>query len=119
MIVLLAASMARCAAPSLCPTDQELLAAVRKHGAATAEALTIEHADEDQVDFTSYQAPPAQSVSGVICGERLRSELSGDPPVINCKFKVRYAGKDSHVVVRMVQRDMWEIDKALAVTRKR
>lgn len=59
-------------------------------------------------------------ISDILCGDRLPTDLPGNPPVIHCKFTVRYWSMDSFEVARMVLRNgEWEIDDALSVERRK
>ncbi len=118
--VLIFASMSRCVIPELCPTDEQILAAVRSRDANVVQAIANQAARDDPNSVFLTHSERIKRISNVLCGDKLPSDLAGDPPVINCRFTVRYWSRNAETVARMVRRrDGWEIDNALAVTRAR
>ncbi len=118
--LLILANMSRCAIPEFCPTDEKILAAVRARDADVVQAIANQAAQDDPDSVVLTHSERIKRISGVLCGDKLPSDLPGDPPVINCKFTVRYWSRNAETVARMVRRgDEWEIDAALAVTRAR
>lgn len=117
MIALVAlASISRCAVPELCPTDEQLLAAVRAWQEECVEAVYEQAMRENPDSLVSVHAAPIERLSNVVCGDR----LPGEVPTITCRFTLRHSGSKSYHVARLVgQGSGWKIEEALAVTRRR
>jgi hypothetical protein len=114
------ASISRCVSPALCPTDEQIINAVRSRDAAVVQAVSNQAAEDDPNSVVLVHMDRIKGVSDVICGDRLPSDLTGNPPVMNCRFTVRYWRRNAFHVARMVQRNaQWEIGDALFVTRDR
>ena len=114
------ASITRCAAPTLCPTDEQLLEAVRNRDGAVVQAMSNQAAQDDPNSVALIHSERIKRISDIVCGDQLPSDLPGNPVVINCKFTVRYWSRNAYTVARMVLRNSeWEIDEAFAVTRER
>jgi hypothetical protein len=97
-----------------------LITAVRNRDAAFVQSASNQAAQDDPLSIVMIHSERIKRISDSLCGRKLPSDLVGDPPVINCKFTVRYWSRDAYHVARMVQRnDGWEIADALAVTRER
>ena len=121
MVSLLAlASISRCASLALCPTDGQLLSAVRAHDLAVVQAASDQAAKDDPDSIFMIHTQRIKRISDVLCGDKLPSNGASGQPVINCKFTVKYWSKDAFQVAKLVQRDGgWDIDEALVVTRDR
>ena len=118
--LLILANVSRCAAPTLCPTDEQLLAAVRNRDSAVVQAASNQAAQDDPSSIVLIHSERIKRVSNVFCSDVLPNDLPGSPTTINCAFVVRYWSRDAHTVARMVRRtDAWEIVDALMVTRDR
>lgn len=118
--LLILASVSRCAAPTLCPTDEQILAAVRNRNSAVVQAISNQAAQTDQSSVFLIHSERIKRISNVLCSDVLPNNLSENPATINCAFVVRYWSREAHTVARMVRRsDAWEIDDALMVTRDR
>ena len=116
MFALLLLGITRCATAQLCPDDDELIAAVRARDDAQVSAISAQAAQENPDAIIFAHAVRIKGISDVICGEALPGAL----PTITCKFTVRYWGRNSYQVARLMKKDgVWEIDEALSVSRKR
>lgn len=114
MGLLLLASISRCALSAFCPTDAEIISAVRAWDTAQAQATSDDAAAEGQVVILHPR--PIRRVSDVICG----APAPGEAPTIVCRFTVHYAGHDAYQIARLVRRDeAWEVAETLVVTRNR
>jgi hypothetical protein len=113
---LILASISRCVSVDLCPTDEDILAAVRARDAEIADGYTIAASQEEPNGFVHYSPQRIRRISDVICGDA----LPGETPTITCKFTVRYWSTNAFQVARLVQEGKgWRIDEALSVSRKR
>ena len=118
--LLILASVSRCAAPTLCPTDQQLLAAIRKRDAAVVQAISDKAAKDDPSSVILIHSERIRKISDVVCSDPLPNDLPGSPTTINCAFVIRYWSRNTHNVAQLVRRsDGWEIADALMVTRDR
>jgi hypothetical protein len=116
MLVLLLLGITRCASADLCPDDEALISAVTGRDEANIEQLLAQAYAENPDGILSAQPERIKGISDVICG----NALPGDLPTVTCKFTVRYWSRNSYQVARLVKRDgQWQIDGALAVSRKR
>jgi hypothetical protein len=120
LALLILASASRCAVPALCPTNEQILAAVRHRDAAVVQAVSNQAAQDDPSSVVLVHSEGIKRISDVLCSDNLPNDLPGNPVTINCAFVVRYWSRDAHTMARMVRRgDVWEIDDALSVTRDR
>lgn len=121
LISLLAlASISRCASLALCPTDDQLRSAVSAHDSAVVQAVSDQAAKADPDSIFMIHTQRIKRIADVLCGDKLPSNLTSGPPVIHCKFTVKYWSSDDFQVARLVQRDgRWDIDETLVVTRDR
>ena len=114
--LLLLASITRCVSPDLCPSDEELVKAVRARDDAAVYSISAQAAAEDPSSITLVHTERILRVSDVICGDILPSEL----PSVTCRFTVRYYSRNAYQVARLIkQADGWIIDDSLIVTRDR
>ena len=114
--LLLLASITRCVSPDLCPSDEELVKAVRARDDAAVYSISAQSASEDPTSITLVHTERILKVSDVICGDI----LPGDLPTITCRFTVRYYSRNAYQVARLIkQADGWVIDDSLTVTRDR
>jgi hypothetical protein len=112
--------ISRCAAPDVCPSDEELLAAVRGRDDAALQQAVDDAAQNDPGRIVMIHGERIRRISVVLCGEAMARERPDEPPAVLCRFTVRYWSRDAHSVARMVKRpDGWEIDEALSVSRER
>ncbi|MEZ5656474.1 MAG: hypothetical protein R3E04_11450 [Sphingobium sp.] len=109
------ASVTRCVSAQLCPTDAEILAAVRSRDGDAVYAISDQEQRDHPGQLIFVHTERIKRIKDVICGD----ELPGDVPTITCKFTVRYWSRNAYHVARMQRIDgEWRIDDALAVTRK-
>ena len=108
--------MTRCVAAQPCPTDADLLSAVRSRDGAMIQAMADEAAAAEPGNIVMVHSERIRRIDNILCGER----LSDDPETVHCRFRVRYWSRDMHHVAKLIQRgDKWEIVDALVVTRAR
>ena len=118
--LLLIASMSRCTSPTVCPSDEELLSAVRNRDGAIIQEVANQAETEDPGSIVLIHGERIRRISDVLCGDEMPSDRPGEPRSVICKFTVRYWSNDAYTVARMVQQaGGWEIDDALSVSRKR
>lgn len=112
MLLLAAVGAIRCAVSTLCPTDSDILEAMRVRDAAVADRLTVQAVVSD--DFVTYAAQPVIRIANVLCGE----PIADDSHRIACKFTARYRSRDAHTVAYLVrQGERWTIADSMTVTR--
>ena len=114
LTLLFLAAMARCATADLCPTDADLLNAVRSRDEAFTQAVADQASADGDIILVHTQR--IRRISDVICGDKLTDLLQ----TITCSFKVRYWSNDAYQVAKLVKRtDGWEITDSLGATRER
>ncbi|MBS0505387.1 MAG: hypothetical protein JSS55_16650 [Proteobacteria bacterium] len=114
IMLMLLAIVSRCALPTLCPSDADLVAAIRARDAAVAAALSDQAAAKGEIVLTHTQR--IRRISDVVCGDR----LPGEAETIMCKFTIRYWSQDAYQVAKLVKRDEdWQVTEALGVNRDR
>jgi hypothetical protein len=114
--ILLLVSIIRCVPPTLCPTDEQLLAAVKGRDYDMVQAISNQEARDNPNEITFVHSERIKSVTDAICGEA----LPGDLPTITCKYTVRYWSRNTYQVAKLVKKaDGWQITDALSVTRER
>ncbi|NJC34468.1 hypothetical protein GGR88_001982 [Sphingomonas jejuensis] len=114
LAIMMLASMGRCAAADLCPTDQELIAAVMSRDAESASAASDQAAAAGEIVMVHPER--VRRITDVICSDA----LPGNVPMITCRMTVRYWSTEAFQVAKL-RRDgnMWSIAEALAVVRDR
>ena len=111
----LLAAAGPCAVPTLCPSHDELVRAVRENDAATEQAVA-NTVPEDLRDFTSVRVERARSISDMVCGDA----LAGTSRSMNCKFTLHYARRTVYRIATFVWKDgRWTMTACLAVSRDR
>jgi hypothetical protein len=114
--ILFLANISRCAVSTLCPTDADLIAAVRSRDGAFVQAVSEQAASESPGDVVLVHSERIHRIADVLCGE----ELPDETPTITCKFTVRYWSRDAYQVAKLRRKnDKWEIAEALMVMRDR
>jgi hypothetical protein len=114
LAILLLSMMSRCATPTLCPNDAELIGAIRGRGERAAAATSNEAAARGEIVLVHPR--PVQGVQDVICGDRLSVNL----PTVICKMTLRYETAEVFQIAKLTCQDgIWEIVEDLAVTRDR
>jgi hypothetical protein len=95
---LVLAGLSRCAVADLCPTDRELLAAVRQRADAVA-SHSRDNADPNEVVLVERYN--ASAVSDVHCGDALEEDAGST----NCSFTLLYARSVIFRIARLSQRN--------------
>jgi len=112
--VLVLAGLSRCAAVDLCPTDHELLAAVRQR----AEAVARHGRDNAEPNMVVLIEPyNASAVSDVHCGDALDEDAGS----MNCSFTLLYPRTVVFRIARLSEQNgRWVItDEGPSVTLER
>lgn len=118
--LLLAASISRCVVPTVCPSDEELLIAVRNRDGAIIQEVANQAEQENPESIVLVHGERIRRISDVLCGDEMPSDRPDVPRSVICKFTVRYRSSDAYTVAIIVQQtDGWEIENALSVSRKR
>ena len=113
-VLLWLASVARCVSATLCPTDADLLQAIRAENAAKTTSIAQRPSSDGSILIVHFFDP--DDVWEVICGEGTTRE----PLTVTCKFTVRYPRSIAYTVARLVKRgEGWEMREAMQVTRER
>lgn len=88
--LLVLALSGRCATADLCPSDEDLLAAIRARDTAIAADPESRRVAREQ----NYTLPlePAEAIEDVHC----RPEASAGPYVVVCSYTVRYPDETSY-----------------------
>ena len=106
----------QCAAPTLCPSHDELVQAVGASEAATAQSVTNTISQDHPGDMVLAHAEPARGVSDMLCSDA----FTDAPRSMNCKFMVHYARRIVYRIATFNWQDgRWVITNALGVERKR
>ena len=109
---LLVAASSNCATLEVCPTRKNLLEAATNEDAENVSALsnTLDEKFPESIHLVHSQR--IKSVSHVLCGEA----WSVEPPVVICRFTVRYAGKTVYKTAKLSKADgQWLISESLSV----
>ncbi len=104
IIVMILATASRCASPVYCPDDEQLVAAIRGRDNAAVQVIMEQAARASPDDLTMVHPQRIRRVSDVFCGSLLRTDEVGNPPAINCKFKIRYWSMDTFEVLHLFHR---------------
>ena len=114
LYLLLLASVPRCEPAHLCPTDADLVSAIKAENAAQTQA-TAERPREDGSILLVHSFDP-DGVSDVVCGDVLPPEEQS----VMCKFTVRYPRSYAYRVAKLMKRgERWQITQAMEVSRER
>lgn len=120
IVIMMLTSIGRCASPALCPTDAELITAVRGRDNAVVQTVSDQAYQDDPSSVYLVHSERIRRISDVTCGDKLPNEQDTKLTTINCKFTVRYWSRNAYQVARLIFRDgSWEIADALVVTRDR
>ena len=113
-LLLWLASVTRCVSATLCPTDADLLQAMRAENADKTTAAAQRPSSDGTILLIHFFDP--DEVSEVICGDGTPHE----PLTVTCKFTVRYPRSDAYRVAKLVKTgEVWEIREAMQVSRER
>ncbi|MBB4148367.1 hypothetical protein ACFSUK_12315 [Sphingobium scionense] len=109
------AAISRCASAQLCPTDAEILEAVRAQDDETVYSASAQFAKDYPDQITFVHALRITGLSDVLCGD----ELSSAPPSIACRFTVKYGKRRSYQIARLQkQEDRWAIGDGMKLIRE-
>jgi hypothetical protein len=109
MLLLLLASLGRCASAELCPTEEALAAAVAERNADENAAVAVALAEDGG---HAYGPPPLRGIRRVRCGEV--SPLA--PRSVNCSYELRYGRRRVHEIATLVRDGgRWRIVERLSV----
>ncbi|MEP7008002.1 MAG: hypothetical protein ABI810_18620 [Sphingomonas bacterium] len=110
----LLAAAGQCAVPTLCPSREDLISAVKAHNRDLEWRSTL--GSDPDTDYVYNMARRFVGVSDMVCGDAL-----GDTPKsMNCKYTVHYAGGVGYEVGTFSwQNDEWVITDGLEVWRGR
>jgi hypothetical protein len=116
VFIALIAALGRCASPDLCPSDDELLAAVsRRDNERTAQVGNALRA-EDPNSIIMVHSERIVRISHVHCDKA----YDNDPRSVNCAFRVSYPSSTVQEVAKLSRDDQgWVIVTAMTVTLSR
>lgn len=119
MLFLILAATGRCATGTLCPTDDELIRAMRTRDAAIAEAAFGRAARSNAAASVPRHAEPVQQVSAVSCDDTSSGAAPGRFRSVKCRFNAHYARSSYALTADLVRmRNYWVIDRATVVRRE-
>jgi len=108
------AAVSPCAAPTLCPSRQELVEALRAQVDDRISAYYKNRSSDD--DLVMVMAKKFMGVSDMVCGDA----LSPGSRSMNCKYTVRYRSDIAYEVATLSWQDgKWVITETHDVWRKR
>ena len=112
----LLAAVSPCAVPTLCPSHDELVDAVREGEAEIVQSATNTISRDHPGDVVIVHVEPARRISDMVCGDA----VMGAPRSMNCKFTVHYARRIVYRIATFAWQDgRWVITHELAVEQKR
>jgi hypothetical protein len=112
----LLAAVSPCAVPTLCPSHDELVAAIREGEAATVQSVSNTISRDHPGDIVFAHVEPARRISDMVCDDAPMDA----PRSINCKFTVHYARRIVYRIATFARQDgRWVITHELAVEQKR
>jgi hypothetical protein len=110
------AAAGQCAAPTLCPSHDELVQAVRASDAATVRSVANTISQDHPGDVVSVHAEPVRGISDMVCSDA----LTDAPRSMNCKFTLHYARRIVYRIGTFTWQDgRWVITNELGVEQKR
>lgn len=114
-VPLLLASVTRCVSATLCPSDADLLNAIRDENAAKTTA-TAQRPPLPGGSILIVHSFDPEEVSEVICG----GETPREPLTVTCRFTIRYPRSYQYKVAKLTKKgEVWEIREAMQVSRIR
>ena len=112
----LLAAVSPCAVPTLCPSHDELVAAVKEGDAATEQSVSNTISRDHPGDIVFAHVEPAKRISDMVCDDAPMDAARS----INCKFTVHYARRIVYRIATLVWKDgRWTMTACLAVSRDR
>ena len=116
MLIALIAAVGRCASPDLCPSSDELTAAVRRRDNELAAQVGNALNAEDPDSIIMVHSERILRISHVHCDEADAS----DPSSVNCAYRVSYPSSTVLEVAKLRREGQgWVIADAMAVTLSR
>lgn len=116
MLIALLATMGRCASADLCPSDVELMSAVRQRDDEATLQIGNQFRAEAPDRFTMVHMERILRVSQVHCG----GALPNDPRSMNCAYRVHYPALTRLEIARLRREDgHWVIGDVRSVTLQR
>ena len=105
----------QCAAPTLCPSHDELVQAVGASDAATVRSVANIISQDHPGDVVSVHAEPIRRISDMVCGDA----FTDAPRSMNCKFTLHYARRIVYRIGTFTWQDgRWVITNELGVAQK-
>ena len=116
MILLFAlASMSHCVSSHFCPTEQELLEAVKERDSEHDAAIMVRIEADNPGIFFVTERKHKTILSNIICGEP-HMDLE---TTINCSFTAKYRGMIAYEVATLKRDGRWRISDYNRVERNR
>lgn len=113
IVLMMATGADRCAIPTLCPSDREIIAALHDEEFGISVAVNKEAKKTSEVVMIQFER--ILSVSDVYCSDR-ETEID----TVWCKFTVRYPNHSDYRIAKLTRGDSrWQIVDGQTVTRKR
>lgn len=110
------ATAGQCAAPTLCPSHDELVQAIRASDAATVRSVANTISQDHPGDVVSVHAEPVRRISDMVCGDA----FTDAPRSMNCMFTLHYARRIVYRIGTFTWQDgRWVITNELGVEQKR
>src|SRR5438093_13599042 len=97
MIAVFMAQVGRCAVAALCPTDDDLKAALYEHASEATQALANEYYAQNPQDILFFHPTVIRDIRDVHCGE----PSSERQMTINCSLTVIYPSAVYYEVVKL------------------
>jgi hypothetical protein len=106
----------QCAAPTLCPSHDELVLAVKASEDVIEQSVVNALSRDHPGDFVSATIERARGVSGMVCG----GAFTDAPRSMNCKLTLHYPRRIVYQIGTFTWQDgRWVITNELGVERKR
>ena len=116
MLIALLATMGRCASADLCPSDTELMFAIRQRDDEATLQIGSQFRAETPDNFTMVHMERIVRISQVHCGEA----LPDDPRAMNCAYRVHYPTHVRLEIARLKRANgRWIIRDGRSVTVRR
>ena len=108
------AQISRCAAVSLCPTDEQIHVALRDDAVKDAATWSEAQRSENPKEFILTEVVAITRIANVHCGEPMPDE----PTSVNCSFTFSQGGRVVFEVAKLAWNGrVWTISDSLAVSR--
>jgi len=107
-------SVSRCASATLCPTDRDLLSAVRRRDGEIAVEIAKADMAKGSPSLEIIDLQKIRDISNVHCGD----STTAAPKSVNCSFTLKYWSSICYTVAKMtLGGDGWVISDDLSVSR--